>query len=180
MLWSVLMKFVQQVWFQCGGGVAQATITNNRILNGSSSQVQQITASGGNRNVLLPAIASNGLVNGQWFLVSNAGGSNNVLVKDSAGSTTVATLTPGDWVLVMSYGSSTSPAWAVLAGTVGLTSLTLSGALTAGSAVINGALSAVATTITGRLTTTDGVASGNAAQADRIGLTQSNMLTWSH
>jgi hypothetical protein len=173
MLWSVLMKFVQQVWFQCGGGVAIATITGNRTLNGSSSQVQQITASGANRTVLLPAIASNGLGNGQWFLVSNAGASNNVLVKDSAGTTTVATLTPGDWVVVMSYGSSSTPTWAVLAGTVGLTSLTLTGALTAASATLSGALSAAsasvtgalsagATAITGQLTTTDGVTSGTA------------------
>lgn len=157
---QTLGGFVQQ-WFGGGGGVAVATITGDRTLNGSSAQFQKITASGANRNVVLPAIPSNGFGNGQWFVVWNAGASNNVVVKDSSAAT-VVTLTPGDWAWVVSYGSTTTPTWAVPASTVGLTSLTLTGALSAASASITGALSAAATTITGQLTTTDGVTSGNA------------------
>lgn len=158
---NTLGRFVQS-WLSAGGGVAVATITSNRVLDGNSAQVQQITASGGNRNVLLPPIASNGFGNGQVFWVQNAGPSNNVLVKDSAGTTTVATLTPGDWAMVVSYGSTTTPTWAVPASTVGLTSLTLTGALSAASAAFTGALAAQNGAFSGQLTTTDGVISGNA------------------
>lgn len=134
---NTLGRFVQS-WLSAGGGVAVATITGNRVLDGNSAQVQQITASGGNRSVLLPPIANNGFGNGQVFWVQNAGSSNNVLVKDSTGATPVVTLTPGDWAMVVSYGSTTTPTWAVPVSSTGLTSLTLSGLLTSVGATITG------------------------------------------
>lgn len=173
---NTLGRFVQS-WLSAGGGVAVATITSNRVLDGTSAQVQQITASGGNRNILLPPIAKNGFGNGQVFWVQNAGSSNNVLVKDSAGTTTVATLTPGDWAMVVSYGSTTTPTWAVPVSTTGLTSITLSGALTAASAVINGSLSAVAAAFTGAVTTTDGVTSGPVRKVGGLVSTKTSSTT---
>lgn len=137
-----------QLWLQGGSGVGVATLTGNRTLDGRSAHFQNLTASGGDRNVNLPALGSRGA--GQWFGIRNAGASNNLLVKDSGGTTQI-TLAPGDWAILVSGSVSGSLAWYVQASSAGLTSLTLSGAL-----------AAVAATFTGIVTTTDGVASGDA------------------
>lgn len=82
------------------------TITATRELDDADCPTQLITASGANRTVeLAPAATTNHL-----FFVINAGVSNNVLVKDSTGVTTYATLEPGEWCLALSSGG----AWFVI------------------------------------------------------------------
>jgi len=128
---------------------------------GASPMFQLLDPNGSNRNVLLPALpGTNSESVGVWYVIRNTGSANNLVIKDSTGVTTYATLTPGDWVWMLSSGSTAS--WRIVTGSTGLTSLTLSGALTAASASISGALAAAASTFTGRVTTTDGVASGDA------------------
>lgn len=144
-----LFKSPAQIWYQGGMGVGVATLTGNRTLSGTSAHAQYLTASGADRSALLPALGPNGA--GQWFIVRNAGASNNILVKTSDGGTTIVTLAPGDWAYVISGKVSGVLSWYVAQTTVGLVALTLTGAL-----------SAVAATFTGRVTTTDGVASGDA------------------
>lgn len=143
-----LYKAAAQIWYQGGQGVGVATLTGDRTLSGTSAHAQYLTASGANRNVLLPALGPNGA--GQWFIIRNAGASNNIVVKTSDGGTTVVTLTPGDFAYLISGKVSGSLSWYVAQTTVGLVALTLTGALAAAAA-----------TFTGRVTTTDGVTSGD-------------------
>lgn len=68
----------------------------------ASSQNQLLTASGGNRNAILPAVAdSYGLI----FNILNAGGSNNIVVKQPDTTTTLATLTPNNGIKVACDGT---------------------------------------------------------------------------
>lgn len=71
------------------------TITATKELNNADTPTQIITASGADRTVeLAPEDSSNHIT-----LIYNAGGSNNVVVKDDSGATTFATLAPGEFVL---------------------------------------------------------------------------------
>lgn len=148
-----------QFWLQGGSGVGVATLSGNRTLDGTSAHFQNLAASGADRNVNLPALGSRGA--GQWFCIRNAGVSNNIVVKNSGGTTQI-TLAPGDWAWIVSGSVSGSLAWYIQASSAGLTNLTLTGALAAASAAFTGALSAAAATFTGIVTTTDGVTSGDA------------------
>lgn len=60
----------------------------------ASQNVIAVSASGANRTVELPASPTWGT----WFRIMNIGSANNILVKDSTGTTTIATLTPGDYI----------------------------------------------------------------------------------
>lgn len=146
---GILQKLGGQLWLQSGLGVGVATLSATRTLNGTSAQFQSLTASGADRNVVFPALGGNGA--GQWFVVRNAGASNNIVCKKSDGSTTIATLAPGQWAIIVSGKVSNVLDWYVLADVVSLVSLTLTGTLTA-----------VAGVFTGAVTTTDGVSSGTA------------------
>lgn len=126
---GILQKLGGQLWLQSGLGVGVATLSATRTLNGTSAQFQSLTASGADRNVVFPALGGNGA--GQWFVVRNAGASNNVVCKKSDGSTTIATLAPGQWAIIVSGKVSGVLDWYVLADAVSLVSLTLTGALTA-------------------------------------------------
>ena len=145
-----LKQFFSQVWFGGGSGVGVATLSASRTLTTSSAHVQTLTASGANRDVVLPATLGGARAAGQWYVIRNAGASNNLVVKDSAG-TTIVTLAPGDWAWLMSGTVSGTTSWHVALSSTGLAGLTLTGAL-----------AAVAAAFTGRVTTTDGVASGTA------------------
>lgn len=139
--------------FSLGANVATlsgtATLSLGKVGGAAASpQFQVLNPNGSNRNVLLPALL--GSNNGLWYVIRNSGTSGNLVVKSSDGVTTYATLAPGDWCWMLSSGGA-SPSWYVAFSTTTLTTLSLSGAL-----------SAAATTLTGRLTTTDGVASGDA------------------
>jgi len=82
------------------------TITATKELADSDCQFQNITASGANRTVeLAPEATTN-----HFFVISNVGGSNNVIVKDDSGVTTFTTLFPDEWCLAISNGS----AWKTL------------------------------------------------------------------
>jgi len=146
---GILDKLSGQLWLQGGSGVGVATLTGNRLLDGTSAQFQNLTASGSDRNVVLTALGARGA--GQWFFIRNAGASNNIVVKKNDASTTVATLAPGQWCLVVSGKVSGVLDWYIPASVVDLVSLTLTGTL-----------SAVAAAFTGAVTTTDGVTSGTA------------------
>lgn len=158
------MTLYQKLLLFVGLGVNVQTLAANLTLDGGSEHFQVVTPSGANRNVVLDAPGTTSGVpslQGLWYVIRcDSTASYSAVVK--SGVTTLVTLAPGDWAYVACGGALGAAAWKVMASSSGLSTLTLSGALTAGSAVINGALSAVATTITGRLTTTDGVASGNA------------------
>ena len=71
------------------------TIVATKELTDDDYQTQIITAIGANRTVELAPEASTNHIT----IVCNAGGSNNVLVKDDSGSTTFATLRPGQWAM---------------------------------------------------------------------------------
>lgn len=71
------------------------TISATKELSDNDVQFQVITASGADRTVeLAPEAASNHIT-----VIYNAGGSNNVLVKDDSGAITFMTLLPSEWVL---------------------------------------------------------------------------------
>lgn len=81
----------QRVARTAGKGVVAATITATRTLTIRSDKFQKITASGANRDVVLPAVGRSVAL---WFVIANAGSSNNVVVKNAAAAT-IVTLTPG-------------------------------------------------------------------------------------
>lgn len=94
---------------------------------------------GSNRNVLLPLLTgTQSESTGIWYFIRNTGSANNLVVKDSTGTTTYATLGPGQWAWMLSSG--TTATWQVVASLADIAGLAL----------------------TGRLSTTDGVASGTA------------------
>lgn len=106
------------------GGVIQSTartvnvetISATKQLTLQDACVQALTASGGNRDVELPAT----LTFGHWFRIMNVGSSNNIVVKDSTGTTTVVTLTPGQYAVIEPVHSSGSPAWPATATATGM------------------------------------------------------------
>lgn len=132
----ILQKLGGQLWLMVGGGTGVATLTGARTLTGTSSHFQYLTASGGDQDCNLPSVVGANS-QGQWFFLKNAGSSNSINIKTSAGAA-VVTLAPGDWALVVSGKVSSTVTWRVMAGSVGLTSLTLTGLLTAVGATITG------------------------------------------
>ena len=87
-----------------------ASLTGNLTLTKLDNKMQfYVVASGANRTVLLPDPAT---LNSGWSCyILNAGGSNNILVKDSTGSTTYCTLTPGQGIAPFTVPVSGSPAF---------------------------------------------------------------------
>lgn len=78
------------------------TITATKQLVDNDTPFQLITASGANRDVELAVEATTNHVTA----IYNAGGSNNVVVKDDSGVTTFATLEPGEWCMAIPMGGS--------------------------------------------------------------------------
>lgn len=85
------------------------TLSATKQLTLQDARVQALTASGGNRDVELPS--ATGLSFGHSFKIMNVGSSNNIVVKDVTGTTTVVTLTPGQYVVIEPVHSTGSPAW---------------------------------------------------------------------
>lgn len=77
------------------------TITGTKQLTDGDCPIQLITASGANRDVELPVKATTN----HWHMIVNAGGSNNVVVKDDTGATTYATLPPGASAIFVPTGT---------------------------------------------------------------------------
>lgn len=75
------------------------SISGTKELADGDTQYQIITASGASRTVELPPEASTN----HLHVIINAGGSNNVLVKDDSGGTTFITLLPGDWCVCVPF-----------------------------------------------------------------------------
>ena len=156
------MPIYEQLLLFIGLGINVQSSGSTFTLDGSSSHFQLLTPTGANRDVALNTPGTTAGVpslQGLWYVIRcDAAASYSLVVK--TGVTTLVTLAPGDWAYVACGGALGAAAWKVMASSAGLSTLTLTGALTAGSAVINGALSAVAATFTGAVTTTDGVTSG--------------------
>lgn len=129
-----------------GGGLDTLTLDGtNSTLSGSEASFIQATASGANRDLILPSVAGNQAF-GRYRVIYNAGASNNVVVKKPAG-TTMITLAPGDAVIVKGAKINSTNDWHIALPV---------------SSTFTGAIAAVAATFTGRVTTTDGVTSGDA------------------
>lgn len=76
------------------------TITATKELTDNDTPFQLITASGANRTVeLAPEATTN-----HATVIYNNGGSNDVVVKDDSGTTTFATLNPGEWCMALPIG----------------------------------------------------------------------------
>jgi hypothetical protein len=127
---GILNKLGGQLWLQSGSGAGVATLTGNRTLTGDSAHLQVLNPSGANRDVILPNIGTTARGVGQWFELRNSGTTYNLVVKDSAGST-VATVTPGNYVKVVAARVGGTNGWYIAHSLLSLASLALSGTLTA-------------------------------------------------
>lgn len=78
------------------------TISATKQLTDNDCPIQVLTASGANRDVKLAVEA----ITNHVSVIRNGGGSNNIVVKDDSGSTTFATLLPGDFVMCIPNGTS--------------------------------------------------------------------------
>jgi len=87
-------------------GASEQTLTGNLTLAEDSPIVHLLDAGGSNRNVTLPVYEL-----GMYFVIANVGSSNNLVIKNSSG-TTLSTLEPDD--LALCFASSTE--WGVLRG----------------------------------------------------------------
>jgi hypothetical protein len=73
-------------------GVTSTTASGNiTLVSGVSAPFQAIDPNGSNRNVTLPSEAANA---GLYYIISNVGSANTLVVKDS-GASTIKTLNPG-------------------------------------------------------------------------------------
>lgn len=95
---------LESLWKMKAGKIT--TPSNNLQLSNDMPVLQMFdVTSGGNKNVLLPAFDITN--RDALWLIGNAGSSNNVVVKDTTGVTTVATLTPGQLAFISSNGVDT-------------------------------------------------------------------------
>ncbi|TXH55813.1 MAG: hypothetical protein E6Q97_07930 [Desulfurellales bacterium] len=74
------------------------TISATKTLTDGDTPFQILTASGADRDVRLAVLS----VSNHPTLIYNKGASNSLVVKDNAGSTTFATLAPGEWAFLLS------------------------------------------------------------------------------
>lgn len=121
---------------------------------------------GSNRNVLLPLLTgTQSESTGIWYFIRNTGSANNLVVKDSTGVTTYATLAPGQWCWMLSSG--TTATWQVVASLADLVSLTLAGTLAAlvvSTDTISEQTSAAGVTVDGVLCKDNSVTVGTGGQ----------------
>ena len=85
------------------------TLTGDLTLNDASFQIQNLTPSGADRNVLLPPEAGTN----HLFVFRNVSGTYKLVIKDDSGVTTFISVSPGQTVAVVPVGGST---WTVLGG----------------------------------------------------------------
>ncbi len=176
-----LSKLGAQLWLQGGSGAGVATLTGTRTLTGTSAHFQVLNPSGANRDVRLPSLGTTSHGTGQWFCVRNSGSTYDLVLKDSAGTTTVATITPGAWVWVIGARVSGSNSWYVAGSVLSLVSLVLTGSLTVVGITNTSTLTQtgnISQTTTqsasgsGRVNTTSTSSATGSPDAEQINLTQ--------
>lgn len=124
---SGLLRFRLGAGTDALSGHLTLTLGSNGV--SPSPAIQLRDPNGSNRNVLLPLlVGTTSQSAGLWYFIRNTGSANNLLVKDSTGGTTYATLTPGQWCIMFSSGA--TAAWYVAASVADLVSLVLTGTLT--------------------------------------------------
>ena len=174
------MTLYQKLLLFVGLGVNVQTLSANLTLDGGSEHFQVLTPSGANRDVTLDAPGTTSGVpslQGLWYVIRcDSAASYSAVVK--SGVTTLVTLAPGDWAYVACGGALGAAAWKVMASSAGLSTLTLTGALTAVGATLTGpvafkdattptkVLSLVMSSITGGQTRTLTMADANVDLAD--------------
>lgn len=107
-LGSSLLRWGRQIVLDQAGshGVVSTTISADATFDETSAMISLIDGGGSNRNV--SALASCEVV-GMVKVFKNTGSTNNLTLKDSAAST-LATLAPGDWGVIVHNGT----AWKAL------------------------------------------------------------------
>lgn len=85
------------------------TLTGTKTMTDASLPIQNLTPSGAHRNILLPAEA----ITNHQYVIKNASGTYNLVVKDDGGGTTFATIMPGQAAPVIPIGGLT---WVVMSG----------------------------------------------------------------
>lgn len=85
------------------------TLSAGKTIAVTEAQFQRLNPGASNRNVTLPAVATN---LGNWYCIFNTGTSAVNLVVKNVGGTTIATVGRGEWVQVACDGAS----WVVVAG----------------------------------------------------------------
>ena len=102
-LGSALNRIGRQIVLNVGGsaGVVSSTISGNETFDASSAMISAIDGGLSSRNVT--ALASCEIV-GMMKAFYNAGATNNLVIRSSTPST-LATLAPGDWVILFHNGS---------------------------------------------------------------------------
>lgn len=149
---SSLLRWGRSIVLSQAGanGVVSTTISANATFDETSAVVSLINGGASNYNV--SALASCEVV-GMIKAFKNTGSTNNLVLKDSAAST-IATLLPGDWAVIVHNGTT----W------VSLFSTSYASALAAILATANTWTAAqafsAAVTSTSTITTTGGVAGG--------------------
>ena len=151
-LGNSLLRWGRQIVLAGAGsnGVVSSTISANTTFDNTSAVVSLVNGGASNYNV--SALASCEVV-GMVKAFKNTGSTNNLVLKDSAAST-IATLLPGDWAVIVHNGTT----W------VSLFSTSYASALAAILATANTWTAAqafsAAITSTSTITTTGGVAGG--------------------
>ena len=174
------MTLYQKLLLFVGLGVNVQTLNANLVLDSGSEHFQVLTPSGSNRNVTLDAPGTTSGVpslQGLWYILRcDSAASYSAVVKN--GGTTLVTLAPGDWAYVACGGALGAATWKVMASSAGLSTLTLTGAITAVGATLTGpvvfkdastptkVLSFVMSSITGGQTRTLTMADANVDLAD--------------
>lgn len=92
---NAILPLRRPVAFQHGDGVNVETISATKTLTILSAQIQKLNGGLASRDVTLPAPSLPENI-GHWFRAYNAGSTDNLVLKTSAG-TTLATLLPGQW-----------------------------------------------------------------------------------
>jgi hypothetical protein len=149
-----LLRWGRQIVLQNAGdyGIKSTTISAAATFDESSSMVSMIDGGAANRNVT--ALASCEIA-GMVKVFYNAGSTNNLVIQSSAPAT-IATLKPGDWVVVFHNGS----AWTAMSTIAAANALaTILSTANTWSAAQN---FAAAVTSTSTMTTTGGVSGGTA------------------
>jgi len=150
-LGSSLLKWGRQIVLAQAGsnGIVSTTISADATFDETSALVSLVNGGAADRNV--SALASCEVV-GMFKVFKNTGSTNVLTLKSSAGST-VATVSPGDWAVILHNGT----AWTSISASSLTTILATANTWSALQTFSAGLAS------TGRATTTDGVGSGDAA-----------------
>lgn len=159
-LGSSLQRFGRQFVLSVGqsAGVVSTTISADATFDESSAMVSSINGGAASRNVT--ALASCEIV-GMIKAFYNAGSTDNLVIRSSTPST-LATLKPGDWVVLFHNGT-TWLAWS----TVSAANI-LAGILATANTWTAAQAFSAAVTCTSTITTTDGVGSGTARKVGGV------------